>query len=83
MDKYPQLNKGVSKLQYDSFRKTGRGHFISSLKALVINFLLAIKTSTNQPPRHTINMCVVTDHAFWPSDLLNRINLSSPAALRL
>jgi hypothetical protein len=29
MGKYPQMNKGVSELQYDSFRKTGTGtlHF--------------------------------------------------------
>jgi hypothetical protein len=29
MGKYPQMNKGASKLQYDSFRKTGTGalHF--------------------------------------------------------
>jgi len=63
--------------------KQEQGYFISSVKVLLIHFLLAITTSTNQPAKYTINVRAVTDHAFWSSDLLNRINLSSPASLQL
>jgi len=61
--KYPQMNKGVSKLQYDSYRKTGTGELHFEREGLTHSLPSSLTTSTNQPPKYTINVSAVTDHA--------------------